>query len=162
MINRYLQLCAFLHRSTMGVCLLLLALLLCSQISIVVLRYCFGTGFLELQDFTVYVFASLVTLSIPVALVLDRHVRVDVWREHQSASLRRTLDRLGVIVLLFPVFLLSLYLVYPDIAYAWQIREGSRETGGLPGVYLVKSLFPLSCVLLILQGGAALLSGTTR
>jgi len=146
----------------MGVCLLLLALLLCSQISIVVLRYCFGTGFLELQDFTVYVFASLVTLSIPVALVLDRHVRVDVWREHQSASLRRTLDRLGVIVLLFPVFLLSLYLVYPDIAYAWQIREGSRETGGLPGVYLVKSLFPLSCVLLILQGGAALLSGTTR
>ncbi len=162
MINRYLQLCAFLHRSTMGVCLLLLALLLCSQISIVVLRYCFGTGFLELQDFTAYVFASLVTLSIPVALVLDRHVRVDVWREHQSASLRRTLDRLGVIVLLFPVFLLSLYLVYPDIAYAWQIREGSRETGGLPGVYLVKSLFPLSCVLLILQGGAALLSGTTR
>ena len=162
MINRYLQLCAFLHRSTMGVCLLLLVLLLCSQVSIVVLRYCFGAGFLELQDFTAYVFASLVTLSIPVALVLDRHVRVDVWREHQSTRLRRLLDRLSVIVLLLPVFLLSLYLVYPDIAYAWQIREGSQETGGLAGLYLVKSLFPLSCVLLILQGGASLLGGKLR
>lgn len=159
MRKRYLQLCEFLHRSTMWVCLLLLVLLLCSQISIVILRYCFGAGFLELQDFTAYAFASLVTLSIPVALVLDRHVRVDVWREHQSARLRRRMDQLGVLALLLPVFVLCLYLVYPDIAYAWQIREGSRETGGLPGVYLVKSLFPLSCVLLILQGGASLLSG---
>lgn len=159
MRKRYLQLCEFLHRATMWVCLLLLVLLLCSQISIVILRYCFGAGFLELQDFTAYAFASLVTLSIPVALVLDRHVRVDVWREHQSIKLRRRMDQLGVLALLLPVFVLCLYLVYPDIAYAWQIREGSRETGGLPGVYLVKSLFPLSCVLLILQGAASLLSG---
>lgn len=158
MSRRYLQLCAGLHRVTLWVCLLLLVLLLGSQISIVILRYCFGAGFLELQDFTAYVFASLVILSIPVALVLDRHVRVDVWREHQSLRQRRALDNLGVIVLLLPVFGLSLYLVYPDIAYAWQIREGSRETGGLPGVYLVKSLFPLSCVLLILQGVASLMA----
>lgn len=158
MRKHYLQLCAMLHRSTLSVCLILLVLLLVSQVSVVILRYCFGAGFLELQDFTAYVFASLVTLSIPVALVLDRHVRVDVWREHQSALLQRLMDRLGIVVLLLPVFLLSLYLVYPDIAYAWQIREGSRETGGLPGVYLVKSLFPLSCILMVMQGIAALLS----
>lgn len=157
MRNRYLQLCEFLHQSTLRVCLLLLVLLLCSQISVVILRYCFGTGFLELQDFTAYLFASLVTLSIPVALVLDRHVRVDVWREHQSVALRRGMDHLGTVLLLLPVFLLSLYLVFPDIAYAWQIREGSRETGGLPGVYLVKTLFPVSCILMILQGVASLL-----
>jgi TRAP-type mannitol/chloroaromatic compound transport system permease small subunit len=148
----YRRLCATLHRLTLAVCLVLVGLLLCSQISIVILRYCFGVGFLELQDFTGYVFACLVTLSIPVALVLDRHVRVDVWREHQSSAQRRLLDNAGVLLLLLPVFALSLYLVFPEIAYAWQIREGSRETGGLAGVYLVKTLFPISCVLMIIHG----------
>lgn len=146
------RVCATLHRLTLGICLSLLVLLLFSQVAIVALRYCFGVGFLELQDFSAYVFASLVTLSIPVALVADRHVRVDVLRERQSPGLQVVMDNAGIILLLLPVFILSIYLVYPDIAYAWQIREGSRETGGLGGVYLIKTLFPVSCVLMILQG----------
>lgn len=146
------RLCANLHRVTLVACLTLLVLLLFSQIAIVILRYCFGAGYLELQDFTAYVFASLVTLSIPAALVTDRHVRVDVLRERQSPRLQNLLDNAGTILLLLPVFLLSIYLAYPDISYAWQIREGSRETGGLGGVYLVKTLFPVSCGLMILQG----------
>lgn len=153
----FVRTCVILHQWTLGVCLLLLGLLLVSQLVIVILRYCFGVGFLELQDFTAYVFAALVTISIPVALVMDRHVRVDVWREHQSTRTRRVLDDVAVLALLLPVFLLSLYLVYPDIAYAWSIREGSMETGGLAGLYLVKTVFPLSCVLVILQGISALL-----
>ncbi len=157
MIVFYSWLCAILHRVTLGSCLTLLVLLLFSQISIVILRYCFGVGYLELQDFTAYVFASLVSLSIPVALVTDRHVRVDVLRERQSLRLQNLMDNAGIILLLLPVFLLSIYLVYPDIAYAWQIREGSRETGGLGGVYLIKTLFPVSCVLMILQGINAML-----
>ena len=152
MIVYFSWLCATLHRVTLVSCLTLLVLLLFSQIGIVILRYCFGVGYLELQDFTAYVFASLVTLSIPVALVTDRHVRVDVLRERQSPGLQNLLDNAGIVLLLLPVFLLSIYLAYPDIVYAWQIREGSRETGGLGGVYLIKTLFPVSCVLMILQG----------
>ena len=148
----YSRLCENLHRVTLVTCLTLLVLLLFSQIGIVILRYCFGVGYLELQDFSAYVFASLVTLSIPAALVTDRHVRVDVLRERQSPSLQNLLDNAGVVLLLLPVFLLSIYLAYPDISYAWQIREGSRETGGLGGVYLVKTLFPVSCGLMVLQG----------
>lgn len=158
----YLRVCHHLHRVTTLVCLTLLVLLLASQLSVVILRYCFGTGFLELQDFTAYVFASLVTLSIPIALVMDRHVRVDVWREHQSPRLRRTLDSLATLLLLLPVYLLSMYLVFPDITYAWQIREGSLETGGLPGLYLIKTLFPVSCLLMVLQGAASLMKEPSR
>ncbi|NND92400.1 MAG: TRAP transporter small permease subunit [Granulosicoccus sp.] len=157
MSTRYYHLCHLLHRLTLGICQALVLLLLLLQVSVVILRYCFGVGFLELQDLTAYVFASLVTLSIPVALVLERHVRVDVWRERQTRSQQSLCDRFAVWLLLVPVFLLSLYLVYPDIAYAWRIREGSRESGGLAGVYLVKTLFPLSCVLMILQGVASIL-----
>jgi TRAP-type mannitol/chloroaromatic compound transport system permease small subunit len=37
---------------------------------------------------------------------------------------------------------------------AWSLRESSREPGGLPGVYLLKTLMPIAAVLLGLQGVA--------
>ena len=161
MVRQFVRICAGLHQMTLYLCLGPVGFLLTSQLCIVILRYGFGIGYLQLQDFSNYVFASLVTLSLPVALALDRHVRVDVLREHQTARQRHRLDVAGVVLLLIPVFSLSIYLVYPDILYAWQIREGSRETGGLGGVFLVKTLFPVSCVLIILQGIALLLQRPT-
>ena len=155
-MKAYQQLCHVLHRLTLYGCVGLLALLLCSETLIVILRYCFGIGFLELQDFAAYVFASLFMLGLPAALVMNRHVRVDVIRERQSLKSRRRVDHAATVVLLVPVFVLCLYWVYPDIAYAWKIREGSRETGGLGGVYLIKSVLPLTCVLMIMQAVASL------
>ena len=38
------------------------------------------------------------------------------------------------------------------VASAWALREGSPEAGGLPFVYLLKTLIPLAAALLILQG----------
>ena len=35
---------------------------------------------------------------------------------------------------------------------AWASGEGSRQAGGLPGLYLLKSVIPLMAVLLLLQG----------
>ncbi len=45
----------------------------------------------------------------------------------------------------------------PDLIYSWSIREGAIETGGLGGVFLVKTAIPLSGALMILQGIAVLL-----
>lgn len=66
------------------------------------------------------------------------------------------MDRVGILALLFPVFGLTLYSVWPDILYSWSIREGSTETGGLAGLYLVKTCLPISCVLMMIQGMAIL------
>lgn len=146
-----------LHRITQSVCQVLLGLILIGQLSIVILRYVFGMGFIELQDAVAYSFAALVVLGLPVAQHLDTHVRVDVLRDKQSAATKRWTDRFGVVVFLIPVFGLILWWVWPDIAFAWKIQEGSLETGGLPGLYLVKSTLPLACVLMIVQGVAGLL-----
>jgi len=40
------------------------------------------------------------------------------------------------------------------VAASWAAREGSRDPGGLPGWYLLKSLLPLSAALLMLQAVA--------
>jgi TRAP-type mannitol/chloroaromatic compound transport system permease small subunit len=45
-------------------------------------------------------------------------------------------------------------LSLPYVARSWAIFEGSRETSGLPFVYLLKTLIPLFALLLGLQGVA--------
>jgi len=136
----------------------LLAALLSIELCVVLLRYGLNTGSLWLQDLALYLFAMLVLLGLPVALADDRHVRVDVLRERQSVRTRRVIDTAGLALFLVPALLLTLYHVAPDVLYSWSIREGSRETGGLGGVYLVKTVLPLSCLLMLLQGGARVLA----
>ncbi|MGB0659407.1 MAG: TRAP transporter small permease subunit [Mangrovicoccus sp.] len=141
-----------IHRITAALCQALLTLIVVGQLSVVILRYVFGIGFIELQEAVTYSFAALVVLAIPVAQHDDLHVRVDVLRDHQSPKTRHLIDRAALILLLIPVFGLTAWMVWPDVAYSWSIFEGSVEAGGLPGVFLVKSCLPLACVLMVIQG----------
>lgn len=149
-----LSLADALHRVTRTVCIAALGVIVAGQLAVVILRYGFGIGFLELQDAVTYAFAALVVLGLPVALYDDAHVRVDVLRESQSPRTRAWFDLAGLALFLIPVFGLTLWHVWPDVTYSWSIREGSIETGGLPGFFLVKACLPVACVLMILQGVA--------
>jgi len=157
----FLRVARKLHRIVRALCVALAAGLLGVELAIVLLRYCLGAGFLELQDLAGYLFATLVALGLPVALADDAHVRVDVLRERQGPRLRRRVDAAGILLFLMPAFALTLWLVLPEVRYAWSIREGSRETGGLGGVWLVKSVLPVACALMLVQGMALLLSRAT-
>lgn len=157
MVRLFLSFADGLHRITAAICLILMTILFLVEIVIVLLRYVFGIGFLELQDIVSYSFAVLVVLGLPVTLRLDKHVRVDVFRDFQSVRTARLSDNVAICALLIPVFAMTLYFVTPDIIYAWRIREGSVETGGLPGYFLIKTALPLSCTLMILQGIAMML-----
>lgn len=154
---RYLSFARTLNRLTANACMLLLAVLCIAQILIVILRYAFGMGFLELQDVVTYAFAMLVVLGVPVALAGDGHVRVDIFRNGQSARTRRRIDLSGVALFLIPVFGMTLWLVMPQVLYSWAIREGGVETGGLPGFFIVKTALPVACALMLVQGVAVVL-----
>lgn len=154
MRTAFLSLADIMHRSTRAICLVALGVIVLGQLAVVILRYGYGVGFLELQDAVAYAFAGLVVLSLPVALYDDAHVRVDVFRDGQSPRTRARFDLGGLALLLIPVFGLTLWHVLPDIFYAWEIREGAKETGGLPGFFLVKTCLPVACVLMIVQGVA--------
>lgn len=141
---------------TRGTCMALAGLLVVLELAVVLLRYGFDTGRLQLQDLAAYAFAALVLLGLPVALAADRHVRVDVLRERQGPRTRRAWDAAGTLLLLVPAFTLTAWYAWPDVAFAWSIREGARETGGLGGVWLLKSLVLVSCALMLVQGLASL------
>ena len=65
---------------------------------------------------------------------------------------RALIDLCGALLLLLPFMLVLLWFALPYVARSWAILETSRETSGLPAVYLLKTLIPLFAVLMALQG----------
>ncbi len=51
-----------------------------------------------------------------------------------------------------PFMLVLLWFALPYVARSWAILETSRETSGLPAVFLLKTLIPLFAVMMALQG----------
>ena len=122
------------------------------QFAVVVLRYLFGIGSIWLQESIVYSHAALFLLAAAWTLRNDGHVRVDIFYSSASPPTRAIVDLLGACLLLAPFAGAILYFSLPYVARSWSIFEGSRETSGLPLVFLLKSLIPLFAALLALQG----------
>lgn len=153
----FLRFARHAHNVTFSLCIACLVLMFAAQTLVVVLRYLFAIGFVELQNLITYLFAIFCTLTVPLALRTNRHVRVDVYRERLANSTARHLDNLAILFFLMPVFGLALFHAMPIVRYSWSIFEGSRDTGGLPGYFIVLTALPITCVLMIVQGVAILI-----
>ncbi|MBN9670155.1 TRAP transporter small permease subunit [Labrenzia aggregata] len=130
------------------------AIVFFGQLVMVLMRYLLGIGFLEIQDAVNYAFAALVALSVAVSFEADKHVRVDVFRQNWRDRTNRWIDWFGNLALALPVFALMLWTAIPLVRSSWAILEGSPETGGLPGLFLVKTclvLLPLLVVVLTVK-----------
>lgn len=121
------------------------------QFTVVVLRYLFGIGSIWLQESIVYSHAALFLLAAAWTLRNDGHVRVDIFYSSASRRVKATVDLLGACLLLLPFAGAILYFSLPYVARSWSILEGSRETSGLPFVFLLKTLIPVFAIMLILQ-----------
>ncbi len=125
--------------------------------AVVVLRYGFALGFTALQESITYLHATLFMLGAAFTLKHDRHVRVDIFYQYFSPRRRAWVDSVGTIVFLFPLCGLILLSSWDFAAKAWAIREASVEPGGIPAVFLLKSLVPVMAINLALQAVAELL-----
>lgn len=127
------------------------------QFALVVLRYVFGTGWLYASEAVVYMHAAVFLLASAYTLAVDAHVRVDVIYRGLSAKARAGVDLLGTVVFLLPFCWLLWQQGYPYVARSWAVLEGSRETSGLPFVYLLKTLILVFAATVALQGVAWLI-----
>jgi TRAP-type mannitol/chloroaromatic compound transport system permease small subunit len=120
--------------------------------AVVVMRYAFDSGSIALQESVTYMHAALFMLGIAYTLGRNGHVRVDILYERLSRRGRAWVDLIGTLVLLIPVAIFILWLGWDYVAESWRVKESSREAGGLPYVYALKSLILLMPALLLLQG----------
>ncbi len=121
---------------------------------IVMLRYVFDTGWIAMQESVVYMHGLVFMLGAAYALGRDAHVRVDIFYRRWGPRGRALTDLLGTLLLLLPSCVFILWVGWDYVAGSWAVREGSREAGGLPGVFLYKGLILAMPALLILQGVA--------
>lgn len=122
------------------------------QFAVVIQRYVFGVGFVWLQETITYVYASVFMLAAGFTLLRDGHVRVDIWYREASDKARAIVDILGALVFLWPVTGLLLFVAWPYVSRSFVILEGSRESGGLPLLYLLKGEILIFAASLALQG----------
>ncbi|WP_126457112.1 TRAP transporter small permease subunit [Sulfuriflexus mobilis] len=127
-------------------------LMVLTQFAVVVLRYLFDTGWIALQESILFMHALVFLLGAAYTLRHEGHVRVDIFYEHLSRRRQALVDGLGTLFLLWPVCAYILWASWGYVTNSWQLLEGSREAGGLPGVFLLKTSILLMASLLALQG----------
>ena len=127
---------------------------------VVVLRYVFDAGWIAMQESVTYMHALVFMVGAAYTLRDGGHVRVDIFYRRLGPRGRAWVDLFGALALLLPMSLYIAWISWDYVAASWAVREGSREAGGLPGVYLLKSLTLVMPLLLALQGlGMTLRSG---
>lgn len=129
---------------------LLLAMALVT-LTVVILRYVFATGFIWLQESYIWLNGIAFMVGAGYTLLRDGHVRVDVIYRSASARFKAWVNLLGCLLLLLPTVLVVAWFSVPYVAASWERLETSREAAGLPGVFVLKSVLLLYCLLLGLQ-----------
>lgn len=122
------------------------------QFAVVVLRYGFGVGSVWLSESILYGHALLFMLAAAWTLREEGHVRVDIFYAQAAPRRKAMIDLIGALVLLLPFMLVLAVLALPYVAQSWAVLERSRETSGLPAVFLLKTLIPVFALLFALQG----------
>ena len=118
---------------------------------VVVLRYVFDIGWIALQESVTYMHAMVFLVGASWAMQHDAHVRVDIFYSRFSTRTKAWVDLFGSLLLLLPVMIFIAWISWEYVIDSWEVLEGSREAGGLPAVFLLKSLIVVLAIMLILQ-----------
>ena len=119
--------------------------------AIVLLRYGFNLGWIWLQESVTYLHALIFMTAAAWAFQTDDHVRVDIFYRDRSERYKDAVNLAGTVLFLVPFSVFLLYIGWDYVSFSWSNREGSGEAGGLPLVWLLKSLILVLPALLLVQ-----------
>jgi len=122
--------------------------------AVVILRYVYAIGWVWMQESYVWLHGIVFMVGAGYTLLHDGHVRVDIIYRPRDYRYKAVIDILGSIFLLLPLVALVFAISFDYVADSWLRLEESREAGGLPGLFLLKSVLLVFCLLLGLQGVA--------
>ncbi len=141
----------FTDRSGRLLAWLVLAMALVTAV-VVVMRYGFNMGSIMAQEAVTYMHGCLFMLGAAYALKNEAHVRVDIFYRSFGPRARAWVNSLGAIVFLMPLCTFIGFSSWNYVSESWLIHETSPEPGGIPAVFLLKSVIPLMAFNLFLQG----------
>ena len=119
---------------------------------VVILRYVYAIGWVWLQESYVWLHGMVFMVGAGYTLLHNGHVRVDIFYRPNSARYKAIIDFFGSLLLLLPLVAIVIYVSYDYVLDSWMRLEESREAGGLPALFLLKTVILLFCMLIGLQG----------
>ena len=129
---------------------------------VVAARYIFNVGSIGMQELVMYLHGCVFMIGIAFTLKEKGHVRVDVLHERFSEKNKAIIDIIGALLFLMPFCLFIFFVSLEYVRFAWSVQESSPDPGGLPGVFLLKTLIPVMAILVGLQGISDVLKNLSR
>lgn len=126
----------------------------------VVGRYAFDVGSVTLEEVQWHLAGAGWLLGLAYTLVVDGHVRVDVFHERMSIRGQGWVELFGLVFLLLPFLGLAVVEMVPYAYSSWTQGETSQAPAGLPYRWVLKSVVALSFILLTLAALSRLLKVT--
>src|SRR5947209_7905068 len=115
-------------------------------------RYIFNAPTLWSFDVTYMLYGTVFMLGAAYALHKGAHIRTDFFYEKWSDRTRGMVDSISYLVFFFPSVVMLLFVSANEAWYAFDIHETSEQTPWRPILWPYKSVVPLTCVLLLIQG----------
>jgi len=119
--------------------------------TVVVLRYGFSIGFIWMQEVYVWLHSFIFMLGSGFTYLANEHVRIDVFYREASNKYKAWVNLIGNIFLLSPFLYIIWKYSYPFVYRSFLMNEVSREAGGMPALYILKSAILWFCLVLFLQ-----------
>lgn len=130
----------------------LVGIMIVLTFSVAFMRYGFNLGFIAMQESIIYLHSIIFMLALAYTYKHNEHVRVDIFYANFTPNKQAWIDLLGTLFLLLPVCGYLVFISWEYAAKSWALLEGSPEAGGLPFIFVLKTLVPLMPTLLGLQG----------
>ena len=119
---------------------------------IVVLRYVFHTGWIAMQESVLYMHGIVFLLGAAFTLRRNGHVRVDIFYREMGPKSQALVNLFGTLFFLFPTCGFMFFVSWQYVFESWIVMEASREAGGIPAVFLLKTVILMMAALVLLQG----------
>ena len=115
------------------------------------MRYALDFGSIAIQEITIYLHALIFTLGASYTLKNNMHVRIDIFYNKFSDNLKKNINLFGTIFFLLPSCILIFITSFNYVISSIMLLESSKEAGGLPILYILKSYILLMVFTLFLQ-----------
>ena len=126
----------------------------------VIARYAFGAPTIWSFDVTYMLYGTIFMLGAAYALHKGAHIRTDFFYEKWSVKTRGMVDSISYVVFFFPSLIMLLAASANEAWYAFTIHETSEQTPWRPILWPYKSVVPVTCVLLLIQGVSETIKST--
>ncbi len=116
----------------------------------VVLRYGFNSGLVYLEELIWHLYATAFMFGLSFAIVTDSHIRVDIVHMGMKRENQHRWEIFGILFLLLPFLIVVFYHSLEWVGFSYGVGETSANPTGLPYRWIIKSVIPLSFIMLLI------------